>query len=130
MRMPLKARVSFIRQRFLLLLRYAFRLPIDDVRDAQRTELDRQVAEALASHFAVIARLDARLRWYEAHDSSIRKQYAAFLKHETAQAQAERERQDAFVELVAAGVDERVARERVWPKPVRKPEIVKTRKKS
>lgn len=82
MRTPVKAQVSLFRQRALLTLRYCFRLPIDDVTDAQRAEIDRKVSDVLAAQARMIKRLEARLRFYEKNVPSIRRAHQTFAERE------------------------------------------------
>lgn len=81
-RIPFRARVSILHQRIILFLRYLFRLPVDELRAAQRLNLDKQIAETLRSTAAVLNQLNARLSWYEARVPRIREEYRAFRDHE------------------------------------------------
>ena len=81
-RIPLKARRSLLWQRIVLTARYAFRLPIDDITDRNRTEMDRQVLDALRSHAKMLNNLNARLHWYETKAPALKPAYKAFCAHQ------------------------------------------------
>lgn len=115
MKTPFKARLSQIYQRARLTLRYWLRLPIDDIREQQRVRLDQHILQTLQNESAVINQMQARLHWYEMRVPLLKKEYKAFTAYEKKLMQAEKERQQAFKELVEAGVPELEARNRIWP---------------
>ena len=116
-RLPLRARVSQLHQRMLLTLRWWFRLPIDDVREQHRQSLDQQVHDALQNMAAILNQVNARLHWYETRDPRLRKEYKAFQDHQKKLIKEAKAKQAFFENLIAEGVPEAVARERVWPRP-------------
>jgi hypothetical protein len=70
--MSLRARVSLIRQRILLTLRYWFRLPIDDIKERQLAlqfehleQVNQAQLKTMQSMAGLISQLDARLALYE-----------------------------------------------------------------
>lgn len=69
-RLPFRVRLSLLRQRIILTVRWWFRLPIDEIREQQLdTMLQslRQESESLTEAVRLMKSMNARLAYYEQH---------------------------------------------------------------
>lgn len=87
--MPFRARLSLLRQRFILTIRWWFRLPIDEFKErntqsqiAGLVQLNEKAMETVQTLVRISGQLHARMAFYEKHIPRMREVGRAFDKEQ------------------------------------------------